>query len=74
MKSFLTLLLELGEFWDAGVTFYATDFWTSWDLGIIAVGIAFFIARMIGIAREDTGATDVAFDILSVEALFLVPR
>lgn len=70
----LTTFLELVEFRDAGITFYAADFWASWDLGIIAVGIAFFIARMIGIATDNTRATDIAFDILSVEALFLVPR
>ena len=65
---------ELGEFWDAGITFYVADFWASWDLGIIAVAIAFFIARMVGIATNNQKATDAAFDILSVEALFLVPR
>lgn len=62
------------EFWDAGSTFYATDFWSLWDLGIIFVGMAFFIARMVGLSRHDPIATDVAFDILSIEALFLVPR
>ena len=66
--------LELGEFWDAGTTFYATDFWSSWDLGIIAIGIAFFIARMVGIADHNQRANDAAFDILSVQALVLVPR
>jgi hypothetical protein len=68
------MFLELVEFWDAGITFYAADFWASWDLGIIAIGIAFFVTRMIGLARVDAGTTDIAFDILSVEALFLVPR
>ncbi|KAM3424467.1 hypothetical protein BST61_g6471 [Cercospora zeina] len=65
---------ELVEFKDAGLTFYATDFWSLWDLGIIFVGIAFFVARMIGLAHHDSYVNDVAFDILSVEALFLVPR
>lgn len=67
-------VVELGEFWDAGSAFYATDFWSLWDLGIIFVGAAFFVARMIGHAQHDHPATEVAFDILSVEALFLVPR
>lgn len=62
------------EFLDAGSTFYATDFWALWDVGIIVVGLAFFVTRMIGLANDDRYATDVAFDILSVEALFLVPR
>ena len=65
---------ELGEWWDAGTIFYSTDFWSVWDLGIIFVGAAFFIARMIGIATNDLRATNAAYDILSVEALFLVPR
>lgn len=70
----LTLSSELVELWDAGFTFYATDFWSLWDIGIILTGIAFFITRMIGLIGGNAFATDVAFDILSVEALFLVPR
>jgi hypothetical protein len=62
------------EFLDAGSTFYAADFWSFWDLGIIFVGITFFVLRMIGLANNDKYATDVAFDVLSIEALFLVPR
>jgi hypothetical protein len=33
---------ELSEFIDAGL-FYYTDFWSSWDLAIIFVGVAFLI-------------------------------
>lgn len=65
---------ELGEFFDAGSTLYAKDFWMTWDLGIIFTGAAFFCLRMIGLAKEDHKITDIAFDVLSVEALFLVPR
>lgn len=36
---------EFGEFKDAGVAFYQTDFWSLWDLGIIITGIAFLIIR-----------------------------
>lgn len=36
---------ELSEFVDAGL-FYYTDFWSSWDLGIILIGVAFFITRV----------------------------
>lgn len=35
---------ELGEFRDAGTLFYATDFWSIWDIGIVGIGIAFLIA------------------------------
>ena len=62
------------EFLDAGSTFYITDFWALWDIAIIATGAAFFIARMVGLARNDLHTIDIAFDILAVEALFLVPR
>jgi hypothetical protein len=36
---------EFGEFKDAGVMFYQTDFWSLWDLGIIFTGVAFLILR-----------------------------
>lgn len=35
----------VGEYMDAGTAFYATDFWSLWDIGIVAIGLAFFIAR-----------------------------
>ncbi|QIW99083.1 hypothetical protein AMS68_004601 [Peltaster fructicola] len=65
---------EIGEFWDAGLTLYAADFWALWDILIIADGIAFFVTRMVGLTHADHATIDIAFDILSVEALFLVPR
>ena len=35
---------EFGEIQDAGQTsFYTTDFWFLWDLGIVAVGTAFLV-------------------------------
>jgi hypothetical protein len=30
---------------DAGIAFYATDFWSLWDIGIVAIGVAFFVTR-----------------------------
>ncbi|KAL2051707.1 hypothetical protein ABVK25_008121 [Lepraria finkii] len=84
---------ELGEFQDAGSSFYGTDFWSLWDLGIIGIGFAYMISsdspkynlplqrsrpsveeRVIGLAKNDADITDVAFDILSLEAIFLLPR
>lgn len=35
---------ELGEFQDAGSSFYGTDFWSLWDLGIIGIGFAYMIS------------------------------
>lgn len=65
---------EFGEFRDAGALFYQTDFWSLWDLGIIGTGVAFLIARIIGLAKDSDVIIDISFDILSLEALFLVPR
>lgn len=36
---------EFGEFWDAGTTFYMSDFWSAWDIFIVLIGIAFFVTR-----------------------------
>lgn len=35
---------ELGEFQDAGTLFYAADFWSLWDIGIVGIGVAFLVA------------------------------
>ncbi|KAJ5313287.1 uncharacterized protein N7443_000171 [Penicillium atrosanguineum] len=80
---------ELSGMVDAGMLFYQMDFWSLWNLGIIGVGISFIItseftvlksalpilncARTIGLARGDDYILDMSFDILSLEALFLVP-
>ncbi|KAK5117319.1 hypothetical protein LTR62_005936 [Meristemomyces frigidus] len=65
---------EIVEFWDAGSALYAVDFWSLWDIGIIVTGFTFLIVRAIGLAQSDSKLIDTAFDILSLEALFLVPR
>ncbi|TKA49927.1 hypothetical protein B0A49_08410 [Cryomyces minteri] len=86
---------EFGELRDAGTMFYATDFWSLWDVGIVVVGAAFFISRelnpmvstllcrekltqnasgMIGLAQHNDHIIDTSFDILALEALFLIPR
>jgi len=65
---------ELGEFWDAGAAFYLSDFWTLWDVGIVAIGAAFFVCRMVGLKNGSTATVDTSFDILSMEALVLIPR
>ncbi len=35
---------ELGEFRDAGTLFYATDFWSIWDIAIVGIGIAYLVS------------------------------
>lgn len=36
---------ELSGIVDAGMLFYQMDFWSLWNMGIIAIGLAFVIAR-----------------------------
>ena len=54
---------ELGEFRDAGVSFYVADFWSLWDIGIIGIGMAYMVSRIIGLAKDSSAITDVSFDI-----------
>ena len=35
---------EFGEFRDAGTLFYAADFWSLWDIIVIAIGAAFLVS------------------------------
>lgn len=35
---------EFGEFRDAGTLFYAVDFWSLWDIGIVGIGVVFLAA------------------------------
>ncbi|EAW06789.1 uncharacterized protein ACLA_084840 [Aspergillus clavatus NRRL 1] len=65
---------EISGMVDAGMLFYQMDFWSLWDIAIIAFGLAFLVARIIGLVEESDYITDLSFDILSLEALFLVPR
>ncbi|CAI7594986.1 unnamed protein product [Penicillium viridicatum] len=65
---------ELGGISDAGVVFYQMDFWSLWNLSIIGVGLAFVITRVIGLVKGNDPIIELSFDILSLEALFLVPR
>lgn len=87
---------EFVQYTDAGLKFYTVDFWSVFDLFIVAVGVAFFACRasppmahsrcsrrvwtnarlagIIGLSQRDARLTDTSFDILSLQALFLVPR
>ncbi|KAJ6105070.1 hypothetical protein N7486_003759 [Penicillium sp. IBT 16267x] len=65
---------ELSGLVDAGVLFYQMDFWSLWNLAIIGVGFAFIVTRGVGLFKNDDYILNLAFDILSLEALFLVPR
>ncbi|KNG89581.1 hypothetical protein ANOM_003182 [Aspergillus nomiae NRRL 13137] len=65
---------EVSGMADAGMLFYQMDFWKLWNMGIIGTGLAFVVSRIIGLAEDSEYITDLSFDILSLEALFLVPR
>ncbi|ORY58146.1 uncharacterized protein BCR38DRAFT_448220 [Pseudomassariella vexata] len=65
---------EVSEYIDAGSIFYAADVWNLFDMIMIAIGIVFAAMRFVGLYSEDYTLVDIAFDVLSLEALFMVPR
>ncbi|UKZ93125.1 uncharacterized protein TrAFT101_008050 [Trichoderma asperellum] len=65
---------ELSEWADAGAIFYATDIWNLFDMIMILIGITFAVLRIVGIMRPETRCNDLAFDVLALEALFMIPR
>ncbi|KAJ8116680.1 hypothetical protein ONZ43_g4386 [Nemania bipapillata] len=65
---------EVSEYIDAGSVFYATDVWNVFDMVMIAIGIVYFILRCVGLYKKDYVLVDIAFDVLALEALFMVPR
>lgn len=66
---------EFADFSDAGQTsFYASDFWWTWDISIVAVGMVFCVLRMVGLSSGNKDMIELAYDVLGLEALFLVPR
>lgn len=66
---------EFADWVDAGQTsFYASDFWWTWDISIVVVGVAFCALRVVGLSSGKKDTIDLAYDVLGLEALFLVPR
>lgn len=66
---------EFADYSDAGQSsFYATDFWWTWDISIVVVGMVFCILRIVGLSSANTDMIEFAYDVLGLEALFLVPR
>ncbi|KAI0175823.1 hypothetical protein GGR52DRAFT_538299 [Hypoxylon sp. FL1284] len=65
---------EVSEYIDAGSIFYAADVWNLFDMIMIAIGIVFATLRFVGLYTGDYTLVDIAFDVLSLEALFMVPR
>ncbi|TWU72779.1 hypothetical protein ED733_003471 [Metarhizium rileyi] len=65
---------ELSEWIDAGSIFYATDIWNVFDMIMILIGFVFATLRVIGLAKQDINMNEMAFNVLSLEALFMMPR
>ncbi|CBX94003.1 hypothetical protein LEMA_P036770.1 [Plenodomus lingam JN3] len=66
---------EFADWTDAGQTsFYASDFWWTWDISIVVVGMIFCVLRIVGLTTASTDTMDLAYDVLGLEALFLIPR
>ncbi|KAI8962334.1 hypothetical protein F5Y11DRAFT_365990 [Daldinia sp. FL1419] len=65
---------EVSEYLDAGSIFYAADVWNLFDMIMIAIGIVFAVLRFVGLYKADYTLVDIGFDVLSLEALFMVPR
>ncbi|KAI0013045.1 hypothetical protein F4779DRAFT_613913 [Xylariaceae sp. FL0662B] len=65
---------EISEYIDAGSIFYAADVWNLFDMIMIAIGIIYVVLRLVGLYKGDLYLVDIAFDVLSLEALFMVPR
>ncbi|KAF4982451.1 hypothetical protein FZEAL_1969 [Fusarium zealandicum] len=65
---------ELSEWLDAGSIFYTTDIWNLFDMIMITIGFAFGMLRIVGITQDKPELSELAFDILSLEALFMIPR
>ncbi|KAI0482228.1 hypothetical protein GGR56DRAFT_684820 [Xylariaceae sp. FL0804] len=65
---------EVSEYVDAGSVFYAADVWNLFDMIMIAIGIVYVVLRSVGLYRGDYELVDIGFDVLSLEALFMVPR
>jgi len=66
---------EFADFSDAGQTsFYASDFWWMWDISISLVGLIFCIMRIVGLSSGNKDIVELSYDVLGLEALFLVPR
>ncbi|KAK3687705.1 hypothetical protein B0T22DRAFT_136727 [Podospora appendiculata] len=65
---------ELSEWIDAGSIFYAADVWNIFDMAMMLIGLVFVVLRIVGLQTHNEYLVDLSFDILALEALFMVPR
>ncbi|KAK4200985.1 hypothetical protein QBC40DRAFT_278947 [Triangularia verruculosa] len=65
---------ELSEWIDAGSIFYATDIWNVFDMAMITIGATYVVLRIVGLETQNKDLVDLSFNVLALEALFMVPR
>ncbi|KAK9239902.1 hypothetical protein V1525DRAFT_397089 [Lipomyces kononenkoae] len=67
---------EIGQVRESGsIRYYASDYWSAFDLAMIVIFITYFVVRVIAVFSFDQERySHAAFDVLSLEALLLVPR
>ncbi|KAK9369133.1 hypothetical protein V1509DRAFT_621234 [Lipomyces kononenkoae] len=67
---------EIGQVRESGsIRYYASDYWSAFDLAMIVIFITYFVVRTISVfALSQEQYAHAAFDVLSLEALLLVPR
>ncbi|KUI54569.1 Calcium channel YVC1 [Cytospora mali] len=65
---------EMDDFIESGAYFYSADIWSLWDIGILVIGVAFFVLRMIGLGTGHEITTEWAFSVLALLSLLLTPR
>ncbi|KAK9248861.1 hypothetical protein V1506DRAFT_527976 [Lipomyces tetrasporus] len=68
---------EIGQVRESGsIRYYASDYWSAFDLAMIVIFLTFFVVRLISVVLplNQERYAHAAFDVLSLEALLLVPR
>lgn len=65
---------ELDDFMESGAYFYSTDIWSLWDIGIVLIGVIFFILRVVGLCTGHKVTMEWAFSVLALHSLLLTPR
>jgi hypothetical protein len=69
------VLDEIAQVRDAGsLGHYTADYWAVFDICIVTTYIAFFVLRVWANFTQNSDLASVAFDILSLEGLLLIPR
>ncbi|PHH51304.1 hypothetical protein CFIMG_005173RA [Ceratocystis fimbriata CBS 114723] len=65
---------EISAWIDAGSIFYTSDVWNMFDMVMIFIALVFIAVRSLGLYYHDAKIIEFSFDILAIEALFMVPR